>query len=77
MSIGGTMRAVNGSLQMVASRNWESDYFLNDENMTFNVCGDNDTDDYSKWIVQGTLRQEVFDKLCEFEAKFAKVLEGI
>ncbi|KAF3321543.1 hypothetical protein FCM35_KLT13759 [Carex littledalei] len=77
MSIGETMRAVNGSLQMVASRNWESDYFLNDQKMTFNVCGDNDIDEYSKWIVQGNLRQDVFDKLCEFEAEFAKVLEGI
>ncbi|XP_078165286.1 uncharacterized protein LOC144559995 [Carex rostrata] len=78
ISINGIKRAVNGSFQMVASRNWESDYFLTDENMTLNVDGVNDNDEYCKWIVQSTLREEVIDKLCEFEAEFAKVvLEGI
>lgn len=57
---------------MVASRNWESDYFITDENMTFNSCGVNYSDEYCKWIVQGTLREEVIDKLCEFESEFAR-----
>ena len=65
------MRTVNGSLKMVASSNWESDYFIMDEKMTFKVC---EVDPFEKrraiLLLKGSTTRDVERKLREFEAKF-------
>ncbi|XP_078180435.1 uncharacterized protein LOC144574359 [Carex rostrata] len=74
MYFGGCMRTVNGSLKMVASSNWESDYFIMDEKITFKVC---DADPIDMWQKQRAILElkasiilDVESKLREFEAKF-------
>ena len=68
------MRTVNGSLKMVASSNWESDYFIMDKKMTFKVC---DVDPVDMWQkrraildLKASITLDVERKLREFEAKF-------
>lgn len=74
MYFGERMRTVNGSLKMVASSNWESDYFFMDKKMTFKVC---DVDPIDMWQKQRAILDlkasiilDMESKLREFEAKF-------